>query len=134
MVDIVKTVFDVSVGELSEASKIFTRHWEELFEGTVHLCEPSLAVEVTMLVQLLPLLVEYWIFTLPTVPVVLQVIVCDAPTTSVSPPLGEVTVMVGVVEVTMENTALLTSDGVPVEASFTLTLHFVDETVGIFHE
>jgi hypothetical protein len=40
--------------------------------------------------------VEDSIFTFPTVPVVVQVIACDDPTVQLSPPFGDVTVIVGV--------------------------------------
>lgn len=52
-----------------------------------------MVVEEITVVQVLPLLVEYSIFTLLMVPVEVQKIVCVEPAAQVSPPLGETTVM-----------------------------------------
>ena len=68
-----------------------------------------LEVDAITSVQLVPLFMEYSIFTFPTVPIVVQVISCVEPTVTLSPPLGEVTVMADDVAGVIENTASLTS-------------------------
>jgi hypothetical protein len=61
--------------------------------GIVHECEPSSGVLAITLVQLVPLLVEYSIPTVPLVPEDVQVMLLLEPTCQISPPLGEVTII-----------------------------------------
>ena len=92
-----------------------------------------MAEEDTTVVQLLPLLMEYLILTLPTFPEVVQVMVCVEPTAHFSPPLGDVTVITGFEEVTIEKTESLVSLGLP-SVSLILTLQLEEETAGTVQE
>jgi hypothetical protein len=75
--------------------------------------------------------IEYSIFTFPTVPVVAQVMACDDPTVQLSPPLGDVTVMVAVgTWAAIVNETSLASEGIPVETSPTRTRQFPDTVLG----
>ncbi len=73
-----------------------TRHCVLGESGTVTDWLPSLAVLETSVDHEAPPFVESSIFTLPTLPTVLQVTVAELPTTQVSPPSGLVTVTVTV--------------------------------------
>jgi hypothetical protein len=82
-------------------------------------------------VYVAPPSVEYSIFTFPTVPVIVQVMARDVPTIQLSPPFGDVTVIVGVGTcAAIVNEALLTSAGVPVDASLIRTRQFDDTVLG----
>ena len=83
-----------------------------------------------MVLQLLPLSVEYWIFTFPTVPTEVQVILYEDPFSINSPPSGAVTVIVGVVLDTMEKLESDVSDGLPSDASLTRTRQVVEDLLG----
>jgi len=73
----------------------------------------------------------YSIFTLVT-PELVQVILCTEPTCQFSPPLGEVTVIVGVG--LMVKTLSLSSTTEEKGTSVILTLHCADGKFGIVHE
>ena len=88
-----KTALLTSTG-LPSVSLTLTRHVVDGALGTVHVCDPSSGVLAITVVQLVPLLVEYSIFTVPLVPDEVQVMFWLEPTCQISPPLGEVTVMV----------------------------------------
>jgi hypothetical protein len=74
-------------------SVILTRQLSDVVPGTVQVKLPSLAVEETIVVHEAPLLREYSIFTLPTGPMKVQVILWLEPVSQYSPPLGEVIVI-----------------------------------------
>ena len=76
----------------SLASLIRARHCVELTDGTVHDCDPSLGVLARIVVYVLPLFVEYSIFTLAIEPVLLQAMVYVWPGVRLSPPFGVSTV------------------------------------------
>ena len=88
-----KTALLTSTG-LPSVSLTLTRQVVDGALGTVHDSDPSSGVLAIAVVQLVPLLVEYSIFTVPLVPDEVQVMFWMEPTCQTSPPLGEVTVMV----------------------------------------
>ncbi len=93
-----------------------------------------LAVEAVISVQLVPPFVEYSIFTSPTPPVLVQVIMWVEPVNNVSPPLGEVTVIPCVVGETMENSLSLMSEILPSESlSLMRTRQSTDGVSGTVH-
>lgn len=108
-------------------SETLTREVPEGVLGTSQDSVPSFAVLARMVSQLEPLSVEYSNLTLLMLPVEVQAILWLLPTHQLSPPLGEVTVIVGTA--LMVKSASLISEGVPVAASETLTLAWV---VGVF--
>jgi hypothetical protein len=91
-VAIVNTELLTSVG-LPSVSLTRTRQLVEGVLGTVHVYEPLSVVLAITLVQLVPLFVEYSIRTVPLLPDDVQVILELEPTTRLSPPFGEVTVI-----------------------------------------
>jgi type IV secretory pathway VirB2 component (pilin) len=115
MAAIANTALLTSVGVPVEAWLIRTRQLVEGAFGTVQAKLPLFVVEATIAAYVAPPSVEYSIFTFPTVPVVVQVRVCDDPAVQLSPPLGDVTVSVAGMAAIM-NAVLLISEGVPVEA------------------
>ena len=123
---IVKTALELSVTVLSDTSLKRTSVVTLALFGIVQLKLP-LAAEVldVTTVQLVPLLVEYSIFTLVTFALV-QVIFCALPIFHTSPPLGAVTVTLGT---TILNTALLKSLTEALPASLILTRAF---TLAVF--
>jgi hypothetical protein len=82
----------ISTG-LPSVSLTRTRQVVEVVPGIVHGCVPSSGVLAITSVQLVPLLVEYSIRTVPLVPEDVQVMFWLLPTCHTSPPLGEVTVI-----------------------------------------
>jgi hypothetical protein len=93
--DMVNTASLVSTGLPSAASLILILHFVDAISGTFQEYAPSLEVDDVTADQLLPLLPVYSIFTLPTVPVEVHLIVYVEPAVKLSPPSGEVTVIVG---------------------------------------
>ena len=67
-----KTALLTSTG-LPSVSLTLTRQLVDGELGTVHDCDPSSGVLAIIVVQLVPLLVEYSIFTVPLVPEEVQV-------------------------------------------------------------
>ena len=113
------------------ASETLTREVVEGVLGISQDSDPSFGVLAAMVIQLEPELVEYSNFTLAIVPVEVQVMLWLLPTHQLSPPLGEVTFIVGTA--LMVKLASLMSEGVPVAASETLTLAWVVGVFGILH-
>lgn len=119
----VKLALLTSDGVPVPASETLTR---DVFEGVLGISQdsdPSFGVEAKMVIQLEPALVEYSNLTLVILPVEVQVTLWLLPTHQLSPPLGEVTVMVG--SALMVKLASLMSEGVPLAASETLTLALI---------
>jgi hypothetical protein len=88
-------------------------------------------VPALTIVQLLPLFVEYSIFTFVT-PFCDQVILCEVPDVQFSPPAGAVRVMLGGAEIV--NTLLLRSLVAAFEASLMRTFACVVGEYGTVHE
>ena len=84
-----KTALLTSTG-LPSVSLTRTRQVVDNVFGMVHVWVPSSGVLAIMLVQLVPLLVEYSIRTVPLVPDDVQVMLWMEPTGQTSPPSGEV--------------------------------------------
>jgi hypothetical protein len=128
----VKLALLTSEGVPVLASETLTREVVEGVLGITQDSDPSLGVLAAMVIQLEPALVEYSNLTLAIVPVEVQVMLWLLPTHQFSPPLGEVTFIVGTA--LMVKLASLISEGVPVAASETLTLPWVVGAFGIVQE
>jgi hypothetical protein len=127
----VKLALLTSEGVPVLASETLTREVVEGVLGITQDSDPSLGVLAIIVIQLEPALVEYSNFTLVMLPVEVQVMLWLLPTHQLSPPLGEVTFIVGTA--LMVKLASLISEGVPVAASETLTLAWVVGALGIVH-
>jgi hypothetical protein len=128
--NMVNVVLLTSYVALLDGSLTRTIHCVDAIDGTVQVYVPALAaVEALIVVQFVPLLVEYSIFTFVTL-LLDQVTACWEPNTQFSPPLGLVTVIDADEEmVNVPLTALTVASA----ASLILTLHDVDGVFGTVH-